>query len=70
MDCLKLLLQKGADFNKKDSFDNSILHIAAINGNNKMIDYISKNVKIDIFGRNVNGETALNICIALKNAEG
>jgi hypothetical protein len=35
-----------------------------------MIDYIAKNVKIDFFGRNANGETALNICIAHKNAEG
>ena len=46
------------------------MHIAAINGNNKIIDYLSKNLKIDIFKRNKQGESALSICEALKNEEG
>jgi ankyrin repeat protein len=53
-----------------DEFGNTILHLAAINSNNKLIDYISKNVKIDMFARNKAGETALSICQNLKNAEG
>lgn len=34
------------------------------------MDYLSKNLKIDIFERNKKGETALNICQTNKNAEG
>jgi ankyrin repeat protein len=63
-------LTEGANFKCKDEFGNTILHLAAINGNNKMIDYISKNVKIDIFVRNKSGDTALSICQDAKNTEG
>lgn len=49
LDCVRCLLSEGANFKSKDEFGNTILHLAAMNGNNKMIDYISKNVKIDIF---------------------
>jgi len=41
-----------------------------MNGNNKIIDYLSKNLKIGIFARNKDGESALSICEALKNEEG
>ena len=34
------------------------------------MDYLSKNLKIDIFERNKKGETALNICQTNKNSEG
>jgi hypothetical protein len=46
------------------------LHLAAISQNNKLIDYISKNVKIDIFARNKAGETALSLSQNVKNQEG
>ena len=70
LDCVKELLNYNADFSAKDLFGNSILHIAAIHSNNALIGYIAKNLKIDIFGRNNKGETALNICMTTKNSEG
>lgn len=70
LDCLKVLLQQDANFLAKDEYNNGLLHIAALNGNNKMLDYLSKNLKIDIFERNSKGETALNICQTLKNQAG
>ena len=70
LDCLKLMLQNGANFICKDDFDNNLLKIAAKNNCNKMIDYIAKNLKINIFERNKEGETALNICQNLKNEQG
>ena len=47
-----------------------MLHIAAINGNNKILDYLSKNLKINIFERNFSGETPLNICQVQNNSKG
>ena len=70
LDCLKLILQAGSDFKCKDDFGNTLLHIAAKNNCNKMIDYLAKNLKINIFERNKEGETALNICQNLKNEKG
>ena len=70
LDCLKLILQHGADFRCKDENSNTLLHIAAMNNNIKMLDYLAKNLKIDIFERNKQGETALNICQKLKNEKG
>lgn len=62
VECVKVLLGEGADFKCKDDFGNTVLHLAAVNGNNKMIEFIAKNLKIDIFERNKAGETALGIC--------
>jgi len=70
LDCLKYLLEAGADYTRKDTFDNTVLHIAALNGNNAMLEYMAKNLKIDLFARNKNGETALNVCQGFKNTEG
>ena len=70
LDCVKVLLKHGANFNCKDECGNTVLHVAALNGNNKTLDYLSKNLKINLFERNRNGETALNICQTLKNPEG
>lgn len=70
LDCVKALLNHNADFTKKDIFGNTILHIAALNGNNQMMDYIAKNLKLNIFDRNNKGETALYICQANANTEG
>ena len=70
VDIVKALLNSKADFKKTDEFGNSILHIAAMNSNNKMMDFIAKTLKIDIFGRNKDGETALSICQTNKNQEG
>ena len=70
LDCVKLLLKHGANFNCRDECGNTVLHVAALNGNNKTLDYLSKNLKINLFERNQKGETALNICQTLKNPEG
>lgn len=70
LDCVKLLLQAKADFTTKDSYGNSVIHLAAMNGNNKILDYLSKNLKINVFERNKVGDTALSVCTALKNSEG
>ena len=71
IDCLKSLLAKDANYKAKDSYDNSLLHIAAIYNNNNIIKYIVKSVKkLDIFARNQDGETALNICSSQKNDAG
>ena len=34
------------------------------------MNYVAKNLKIDLFARNKDGETALSICQSLKNKEG
>lgn len=70
LDCVKVLLNNGADFNAKDDCGNNLLHIAASYGHNKMLDYFTKNLKIGIFERNNKGETALTICQTNKNKEG
>lgn len=59
LDAVKTLLQHGANFDVKDTFGNSVIHIAAMNGNNKILDYLTKNLKIDMFSRNKKGESAL-----------
>jgi len=69
-DCLQALLAQGADFNCRDEYENNLLHVAATYGNNKILDYLAKNLKLDLFARNSKGETALNICHSAKNAAG
>lgn len=46
------------------------MHVAALYGNNKILDYLAKNLKLDLFARNSKGETALNICHTAKNTAG
>jgi len=70
LECAKSLLKFGANVHVTDEYGNTLLHVAALNGNNKILDYIAKNLKINMFERNSDGETALNICATLKNAEG
>lgn len=70
LECTKTLLKNGANFNVKDDFGNTVIHVAAMNGNNKALNYLSKNLRINLFERNQSGETALNICNTLKNVEG
>ena len=70
LECVKLLLQNDANHNVKDEEGNNLLHLAALNSNNKILDYLAKNLQINIFERNSKGETPLNICQARKNNEG
>lgn len=69
LECIKIILNSGADYKKKDEFGNNLLHLAARTGNNKILDYIAKNLKIGIFERNKAGETALGICQSLNHEE-
>jgi ankyrin repeat protein len=69
IECIKIILNSGADYKKKDEFGNNLLHLAAKTGNNKILDYIAKNLKIGIFERNKAGETALGICQSLNHEE-
>lgn len=46
------------------------MHVAALYTNNKILDYLAKNLKLDLFARNRKGETALNICHIAKNQAG
>lgn len=62
IECTKLLVSKGADVTVKDQFGNTLLHIAAIYGNNEAIDFFYINShKLNVFERNHNGETPLSI---------
>ena len=45
------------------------MHIAAASGNHKVLEYLAKNVEIDIWDRNDKGMTPLNICETLKNED-
>jgi ankyrin repeat protein len=71
LDCVKILLSKKARINSVDEQDNTLLHIAAANSNNKVVDYLVKNVLEEkTFARNKSGETALNVCQRVGNTEG
>jgi hypothetical protein len=61
LECVKTLLQHSANFECKDNFGNSVIHIAAMNHNNKILDYLTKNLKTDMFARNLKGESALSL---------
>lgn len=50
--CFKELLTKGCDINKKDDNNNNLLQIAAIHGNNIVLDYLAKNTSLDFYHRN------------------
>ena len=67
LDCVKTLLNHGASYDGlTDNFGNTVIHLAAMNGNNKILDYLTKTLKTDMFSRNKKGESALS----LANADG
>ena len=70
LETFKCLLKYGASFNCVDEYQNTILHIAAKYGHNKILKHVAENLNINIFSRNKDGETALNICVSNKNTEG
>lgn len=49
LDCVKALLSKGVNFKCEDDNGNTLLHIAAINGCNKTLEFLAKNLKIELF---------------------
>lgn len=64
LEAVKILLQHGANFEVKDTLGNSVIHLAAMNGCNKILDYLTKNLKTDMFSRNNKGESPLNLADA------
>jgi ankyrin repeat protein len=60
-------LQKGANYKVEDECGNTVHHIAFLNENNNILDYLAKNSKIELFARNKKGETPLSIYQQLKN---
>merc|ERR1712070_156395 len=61
LECVRALLNKGVDFKVKDHDGNSVLHIAAIYQRYEILDLLCKNLKIELFQRNNDGETILSI---------
>ena len=49
LDCVKALLNKGVDYKCEDDNGNTVLHIAALNGCNQILDFLAKNLKIELF---------------------
>lgn len=64
---VKILLKNNAKVTATDDNGNNVLHLAAYYKNNRILDYLCKNVKIDLTTRNSKGETALFISQILKN---
>jgi ankyrin repeat protein len=62
LDCVKALLGKGVDYRCEDDYGNNVLHIAAINGSNQILEFLCKNLKMELFERNKAGDSALSIC--------
>lgn len=70
LDCVKALLNKGVDYKCEDDQGNTVLHIAAINGSIKILDFLCQNLRIELFKRNKAGETTLSICQQQQNQRG
>ena len=68
--CILVLIANGADINCLDKYDNNLFHIAALYGNNKILEFLVKNLKLSILTKNKNGETPLNICHRTGNKVG
>lgn len=70
LECVKLLLKAGADRSKRDFFGDTVAHIAGMNKNNKILDYLVKEAGIDLNQPNHRGETPLQRCQTYNNQEG
>ena len=68
VECVKLLLSAKADYTIKDKHTgNNIFHLCAERcKNDKVFEYLLKNLKIDIFATNSTGETVHSICKRIK----
>lgn len=61
LEVFKLLLQAKADISLVDSFSNNLLHLAAKYNSPKIMEYLLSNSRINMFERNLTGETPLSI---------
>lgn len=71
IECIRILVQHKADTNIVDSQGNTILHIAAIYQNNEALDFLlHSNKSLNVFERNLKGETPLSIAQERKDDKG
>ena len=59
---LKLLLSAGASINSKDDNGLTVLHWAALQNNNEMIQFICEKTEINVFETDIIGSDAAKIC--------
>jgi ankyrin repeat protein len=64
-----LLVANNANINVVDFLGNTLPHIAAIHGNDKILAYIVTLDTINIFARNNEGETPFSIAQSKKNTK-
>jgi len=71
LECVKILLSQNADQKCREAqTDNSLLHLCAkYSTKNEIMEYIVKNLKLNLFERNKNGDTPISICEANKNVK-
>lgn len=67
LDCVKILLEAGANKTISDVFGDQIAHIAGLNKNNKILRYLIKEANLDLTHPNKRGETALQRCQTAEN---
>ena len=70
VECLKMVLEAGADVNLRDSEGQTILHYVAFRKDLKLIKYLCENTKIEVDFVNSDGNTALDVCVADNFEEG
>lgn len=61
LDCVKILLDNGADYKMIYKNGNTVLHIAALLKKFEILKYIYTNYKMDYFIRNEDNDTAYEI---------
>lgn len=62
IESIRILISLKADTNVVDAQGNTILHIAAIYQNNEALDFLlNTNKSLNVFERNLKGETPLSI---------
>lgn len=64
---LRHYLAKGINFRALDEFGNNILHIAAMGGDRRIIDFLLEETNCDLFIENKFGENVFTIASKLKN---
>lgn len=64
LECVKALLDHDADHQCEDDYGNTLLHIAAMNKGNEIMNYLIQRFPIDVNEKNAAGQSALSICQA------
>ena len=61
LDLIKLFVEMGVDASIPDNFGSYPIHLAAANKNRKLLEYLVKDLKLDVNTRNGQNETPLHI---------